>query len=219
MSDFSPEWLGLREPADADARADELLTTLRSSLTSEDLLVRDLGSGTGSRARWLSPRLPNARKWILTDLDPALLAVATASVPGATSDLRDITTLSAAELSGEGRVELTPAYHLDEPMTAGFNAHQRRTVAGRALLGPSAVPAMATAFTRLGGSVHSRTRPRHLGPDRRPLLAEWLRGWVSAACEQNPDLRPEADGYHRRRLSQEDLHATVHHEDLLAIPY
>jgi hypothetical protein len=257
MSDFSPEWLGLREPADADARADELLTTLRTSLTSEDLVVRDLGSGTGSMARWLSPRLPNAAKWILTDLDPALLAVATASVPGATSDVRDITTLTADQLSGtslvtgsalldlltaeevsnlaaacvgadcpalfalsvEGRVELTPGDPLDEPMTAGFNAHQRRTVGGRALLGPSAVPATATAFTRLGATVHRRPSPWHLGPDRRPLLDEWLRGWVSAACEQNPDLRSEADGYLERRLSQEDLHATVHHEDLLAIPY
>ena len=75
MSDFSAEWLALREPADAEARAEELLTTLQPSLASSDLVVRDLGSGTGAMARWLSPRLPSAAKWVLTDRDPALLEV------------------------------------------------------------------------------------------------------------------------------------------------
>jgi hypothetical protein len=255
MSDFSPEWLALREPADADARADELLTTLRTSLTSEDLVVRDLGSGTGSMARWLAPRLPGARKWILTDRDPALLDLAAASVPGAVPELRDITTLSSQDLSGTslvtgsalldlltaaevanlaaacvaarcpalfaltvvGRVELTPADPLDAALAAAFNAHQRRTVGGRALLGPSAVPAMATAFIRLGATVHRRPSPWRLGPDRPRLREEWLRGWVSAACEHDPSLAPRADEYLERRLS-EDVQVTVHHEDLLAIP-
>jgi hypothetical protein len=255
MSEFSTEWLALREPADADARADELLTTLRTALPADDLVVRDLGSGTGSMARWLSARLPAARKWILTERDPALLEVAAASVPGAVPDLRDLTTLTPTDLSGislvtgsalldiltadevtdlaaacvgagcpalfalsvVGRVELTPSDPLDEPLAAAFNAHQRRTVDGRALLGPAAVAAMATAFQRLGATVHTRPSPWRLGPDRPELLAEWLRGWVSAACEQNPALAPEADAYLDRRLSA-DLHATVHHEDLLAIP-
>ena len=255
MSNFSPEWLALREPADASARAEELLTTLRTSLTSEDLVVRDLGSGTGSMARWLAPRLPAARKWILTDRDPALLEVAARSVPGAIPDLRDITTLTAEDLSGTslvtgsalldlltraevtslaeacvgagcpalfalsvvGRVELTPAEPLDEEFAAAFNVHQRRVVGGRALLGPSAVPAMSTAFIRLGATVHRRPSVWRLGPDRRRLLEEWLRGWVSAACEQNPALEAKAGEYLNRRLTQ-DLRATVHHEDLLALP-
>lgn len=255
MSDFSPEWLALREPADAEARAEELLTTLRGSLASQELVVRDLGSGTGAMVRWLAQRLPGARKWILTDRDPALLRVATANVPGAVPDLRDLTTLTADDLVGTslvtgsalldlltkaevsalaeacvkagcpalfalsvtGRVELTPADPLDERLTAAFNAHQRRTVAGRALLGPSAVPAVATAFLRLGATVHRRPSPWRLGPARSELTAEWLRGWVSAACEQEPELRPQADDYLRRRLAA-DLEVTVHHEDLLALP-
>ncbi|HEX6353038.1 SAM-dependent methyltransferase [Actinophytocola sp.] len=255
MSDFSPEWLALREPADAESRADELLTTLRTSLTSSDLVVRDLGSGTGSMARWLSPRLPGTQKWVLTDQDPVLLKVAAASVPGAVPDLRDITTITAEDLAGTslvtgsalldiltstevtalatacvkarcpalfalsvvGRVELTPADPLDERMAAAFNAHQSRTVGGRALLGPSAVAATATAFIRLGATVHRRPSPWRLGPDRAQLTAEWLRGWVSAACEQEPDLRPFADDYLRRRLDG-DLRVIVHHEDLLALP-
>lgn len=255
MSDFSPEWLALREPADGQARAEELLTTLLTSLSEPDLVVRDLGSGTGSMARWLSTRLPGTQKWILTDRDPALLEVATASVPNAVPDLRDITTLTPDDLAGVslvtasalldllttaevtalaeacvtaqvpalfalsvvGRVELTPADPLDERVTAAFNAHQRRTVANRALLGPSAVPATATAFLRLGATVHRRPSVWRLSQSA--LAAEWLRGWVSAACDQDPDLQPEADEYLRRRLSEEDLQVTVHHEDLLAIPY
>jgi hypothetical protein len=254
MSDFSPEWLALREPADAEARAEELLTTLLTSLTSPDLVVRDLGSGTGSMARWLSTRLPGAHKWILTDQDPALLEVATASVPNSVPDLRDITTMTAQDLSGVslvtgsalldlltkeevaklaqacmgagcptlfalsvvGQVELTPSDPLDERMAAAFNAHQRRTVGNRTLLGPSAVPAAATAFIRLGATVHRRPSPWRLTQSR--LTAEWLRGWVAAACEQDPDLRQEADAYLQRRLSAEDLTVTVQHEDLLAIP-
>jgi hypothetical protein len=253
MSDFSPDWLALREPADAEARAGELLTTLRTFLTSTDLVVRDLGSGTGSMARWLSDRLPGTQKWILTDRDPALLNVAAASLPGAVPDLRDLTSLTAHDFAGVslvtgsalldlltkeevehlaaacagagvpvlftlsvvGQVQLTPADPLDERLTAAFNAHQRRTVDGRTLLGPSAVPAMATAFLRLGATVHRRPSPWRLDPSE--LTAEWLRGWVSAACEQDPSLRPEADDYLSRRLT-EGVHATVHHEDLLALP-
>jgi hypothetical protein len=255
MSDFSPEWLALREPADAQARAEELLTTLRTFLTSADLVVRDLGSGTGAMARWLSPRLPGTQKWVLTDQDPALLEVAAASVPGAVPDLRDLTTLTPYDLAGVslvtgsalldlltkdevanlaaacvgagcpalfalsvvGRVELAPADPLDERMAAAFNAHQRRTVGGRTLLGPSAVPAMATAFIRLGATVHRRPSPWRLGPAQAELTGQWLRGWVSAACEQDPELREDADEYLRRRLSA-DLQVTVHHEDLLALP-
>jgi hypothetical protein len=256
MSDFSLEWLALREPADAAARADELLATLLTSLSGPDLVIRDLGSGSGSMARWLGPRLPARQKWILTDRDPALLEAAAASVPDAVPDLRDITRLTADDLAGTslvtgsalldiltqaevkaiaeacvaarvpalfalsvvGQVELTPSDPLDGPLTAAFNAHQRRTVEGRTLLGPSAVPAMATAFTRLGAAVHRRPSPWRLGPAQSALTAEWLRGWVSAACEHDPDLTPAADEYLSRRLAEEDLHVTVHHEDLLALP-
>jgi hypothetical protein len=253
MSDFSPQWLALREPADASARAQELLTPLRTVLTSDDLIIRDLGSGTGSMARWLSPRLPGPQKWILMDRDPALLEVAVASVPGALADLRDITTLGPRDLAGislvtcsalldlltmaevtnlaeacvrakcpalftlsvVGRVELTPSDPLDEQLSTAFNAHQRRIVGERTLLGPSAVPAIATAFARLGATVHRRPSPWRL--TQSPLTAEWLRGWVAAACEQNPKLRPAAEEYLPRRLG-EDLKVVLHHEDLLAIP-
>ena len=74
MSVYSPEWLELREPADAAARARELPELLRGYLPHADLVIRDLGSGTGSLGRWLAGRLPGAQRWILHDHDSDLLA-------------------------------------------------------------------------------------------------------------------------------------------------
>ena len=50
-------------------------------------------------------------------------------------------------------------------------------------------------------------------------MAEWLRGWVGAAKEQDPAL--PADAYLERRLEQCSrgaLFAIVHHTDLWADP-
>src|SRR5690625_7190967 len=51
---FTPEWLTLRESADAEARA----TAPLSLLYGHGRVVADLGCGTGSMGRWLSPLLP-----------------------------------------------------------------------------------------------------------------------------------------------------------------
>jgi SAM-dependent methyltransferase len=103
---YSPTWLELREPADAAARATVLLDRLRPEslrrTASGDLVVRDLGCGTGSMARWLSPRLPGPQHWVLQDRDAQLLAHAAATVagPSATVETRcaDLAGLTAADL-------------------------------------------------------------------------------------------------------------------------
>ncbi|WP_457205280.1 class I SAM-dependent methyltransferase [Nocardioides sp. P5_C9_2] len=87
-------WLALREPVDAHARSEELVEVLRGRLTTrvtastshdgrspagpspDRLVVHDLGSGTGSTARWLAPRLAAGQRWVLHDRDPDLLAIA-----------------------------------------------------------------------------------------------------------------------------------------------
>ena len=78
-----PDWLALREDADAAARAPELVDVLRASLgtRARPVLVRDLGCGTGSMGRWLAGRLPGPQTWVLHDRDPRLLARAAASAP------------------------------------------------------------------------------------------------------------------------------------------
>lgn len=268
---FDPDWLALREPADAAARAADLLVPLRDHLAARSagpLVVRDVGCGTGSQGRWLAGRLAGRQHWILTDRDPALLARAAATAQGEAADGSpvtnqtqegDLTGLRAGDLVGislltgsalldlltagevdrlaaacaaagcpalftlsvAGRVELDPPDPLDAGLTAAFNAHQRRRVSGRALLGPDAPDAAAGAFARHGATVHRRPSPWRLGPADSALTAAWLRGWCAAAVEQDPELADPSAGYLRRRLGQAAagrLRVLVHHIDLLALP-
>lgn len=102
--EFSESWLSLREPADADARAADLVELIPGPVR----VIRDLGCGTGSLGRWLAPRLPAPQHWIMVDRDPALLSFAQAHMPfeGITVEtaLGDVTSLTAADLSGSDLV-------------------------------------------------------------------------------------------------------------------
>ena len=121
----SAGWLALREPADAAARATELVEEVRSHLaTDRDTWVHDLGCGTGSMARWLAPRLPGPQHWVLYDRDAELLPVADADSPREASDgapvsretkQRDITRLDPGDLAG---ASLITASALLDMMTA-----------------------------------------------------------------------------------------------------
>ncbi|MFF5757191.1 trans-aconitate methyltransferase [Streptomyces longwoodensis] len=266
---YAPEWLQLREGADASARAVDLLDPLRIRLAnlpgrSGGAVVHDLGCGTGSMGRWLAPRLDGAQHWVLHDRDPYLLHFAAVASPRAAADGSRVTvetrrgdvarltpdalagaslvtasalldvltreevgTLAAAcagagcpallTLSVAGRVELAPADALDEEIAAAFNAHQRRD----GLLGPDAVTVAAEAFADRGATVKIQPSPWRLGPAEAALTAQWLRGWVGAAVEQRPELAARAERYLAARLAAcaaGDLHVTVHHSDLLALP-
>jgi len=264
-SPVTPDWLALREPADAAARAVELVDRLCGWLQErpdEPIVVRDLGCGTGSMARWLAGRLPRRQHWLLHDRDPVLVERAMAQLPeAATAEPRigDLTDLDAAQLTGTtlvtasalmdlltageverlaaacaaagcaalialsvtGSVLITPADPFDAAFASAFDAHQRRTVDGRRLLGPDSAPATAAAFDRHGMAVVRAPSPWRLGPDEAPLIEQWLRGWVAAACEQRPALVAEAEAYLGRRLAaaeRGELRVVVGHADLLALP-
>ncbi|WP_367131813.1 class I SAM-dependent methyltransferase [Saccharothrix sp. HUAS TT1] len=258
MSTFAPEWLSLREKADAEARALDLVDRLDEiDLNRTPLVVRDLGCGTGSMGRWLSGRLGGRQRWVLHDRDPRLLSIAAATMTGVAIETRegDLTGLTAADLAGTslvtasalldlltadevdglaaacvgagcpalltlsvaGRVEFDPAEPVDAEFEAAFNAHQRRVVGGRRLLGPDAAQVAVAAFERRGAAVTTSPSPWRLGPDQAALAGEWLRGWVAAAVEQEPRLAGEAPGYLRRKLDG-GPRVVVHHTDLLAVP-
>jgi glycosyltransferase involved in cell wall biosynthesis len=77
----SSEWLRLREPADAAARASELAEKVRSYLpTHGGATIHDLGCGTGSMARWLAVRLPGPQYWVTYNRDISALVRASAAV-------------------------------------------------------------------------------------------------------------------------------------------
>jgi hypothetical protein len=115
---YSPAWLRLREGADADARATALLPPLRRALAGGlsggvppagvppageppdggPRVICDLGCGTGAMGRWLAPRLPGRQHWIMCDRDPALLALAAATMAGtAASGAADGAAVTAAD--------------------------------------------------------------------------------------------------------------------------
>ncbi|BCJ46552.1 trans-aconitate methyltransferase [Actinoplanes ianthinogenes] len=97
--EFSPDWLALREPADADARSLDLVGLLPQPVK----VIRDLGCGTGSLGRWLAPRLPVPQFWILTDRDHDLLEIAADRMPEGVNvaiDERDVTALTRDDLTG-----------------------------------------------------------------------------------------------------------------------
>jgi trans-aconitate methyltransferase len=83
----SPGWLALREPADAAARARDLVVELRRHLPrTGPMVIHDLGCGTGAMGRWLAPLLPGPQLWVLHDRDADLLETVTADPPGRAAD-------------------------------------------------------------------------------------------------------------------------------------
>nr|WP_040704250.1 class I SAM-dependent methyltransferase [Nocardiopsis salina] len=174
---FAPEWLALRENADAEARATETPALFYGHGT----LVADLGCGTGSMARWLVPRLPGSGRWLLVDRDPALLELARRSVPAPARTLEaDLDTLHPGDLRGASLVVASAlldlltedqAVHLARTVVElGCPALFTLTVLGRVELWPSDPwdGEFAAAF-----DAHQR-RGGRLGPDAAPLLTEVL---------------------------------------------
>jgi SAM-dependent methyltransferase len=81
MSDFSPEWLDLREPADIRARSSDVGDAVAARFALRDELhVLDLGAGTGANLRAIASLLPARQTWKLVDHDPALLTRAKAKL-------------------------------------------------------------------------------------------------------------------------------------------
>jgi hypothetical protein len=77
MSEFSPDWLRLREPADHRARDKRLMKETARLLDGKPAVrIVDLGSGLGSNLRALSPHIRADQDWRLLDHDAMLLAAA-----------------------------------------------------------------------------------------------------------------------------------------------
>lgn len=179
--DCAPDWLALREPADAAARSTELVGGLAPAV------VHDLGCGTGSMLRWLAPRLRTPQHWVLHDRDAALLERAVADLPpGVTAETRpgDLTALHAGSLTS-ARGTLVTASALLDLLTAeevdgiaaacagaGCPALLAMTVSGEVRIDP---PDPFDAELAAAFDAHQR-RPvdgrRRLGPDAGPAAVE-----------------------------------------------
>ncbi|WP_458246521.1 class I SAM-dependent methyltransferase [Streptomyces sp. MAI_2237] len=188
---YAPEWLELREPADAAARSHDLLDPLRIRLANlpgkAGLVIHDLGCGTGSMGRWLASRLDGAQHWVLHDRDPYLLHFAAVASPRSAADgsrvsvetrRGDVARLTADGLAGASLVTASALLDVltreeletlaDACTGAGCPALLTLSVAGRVELSPS--DPMDAEITD-AFNAHQR-RDGLLGPDA-----------VDAACE------------------------------------
>jgi hypothetical protein len=222
VGDFDPAWLAAREPADHEARAGALAEALRAAIRpagsdgstdSGALTVRDLGSGTGSLARWLAPLLDGPQHWVLYDRDPRLLELAADATAGLTdatgrpvqvrTATADLTALSAADLAGSAAVtasallDLLTAAEVDALAracaAAGCPVLWTLSVTGEVVLDP-ADPLdgpLAAAF-----DAHQRRpcpRGRLLGPDAPDAATAALRRHGMAVHSAESPWRLDSD--------------------------
>ena len=75
MSEFSADWLALREPYDLAARNALVLDTVANAFRGQAAIsVVDLACGTGATLRAVGPHLPPRQAWRLVDNSLSLLA-------------------------------------------------------------------------------------------------------------------------------------------------
>lgn len=88
MSEFSADWLALREPVDAASRSMRLARVVADALPRYRAVeILDLGTGTGANVRYLAGKLPLPQRWLLVDRDERLLSLAPQAWPARCLDL------------------------------------------------------------------------------------------------------------------------------------
>jgi trans-aconitate methyltransferase len=196
----SPDWLDIRERADAASRSRELVSLLRPRLPARGrLVIHDLGCGSGAMGRWLSPLLPVPQHWVLYDRDLDLLALAAADRSRLAADasmvtvewrLSDVTELTPGDLAGASLVTASALLDLltrdeltrliDTCAGAGCPVLLALSVSGRVQVLPQDPldDRIAAAF-----NAHQRRMTRRgllLGPDAVHVAVD---GFAQRGCE------------------------------------
>jgi SAM-dependent methyltransferase len=131
LSGFTADWLALREPADALARAGTLVAPHGAGTRR----VLDLGAGTGANLRYLAPRLGGRQEWLAVDADAALLGAlaSRAAPPGIEVRTRRLDLARDLGVLPLGRFDLvTAAALLDLVSAAWLEALAARCATARA---------------------------------------------------------------------------------------
>jgi hypothetical protein len=181
----TPDWLGLREPADHAARAVDLAVELDAHLglrggNGREIVVRDLGCGSGSMGRWLAPRLHATQHWFVHDRDADLALQAALTVPApATPVVGDLDAIEPASAPADLVVCSALLDLLRAPdvarlariiTTAGAPALLTLTVTGEVAIDP---PDPLDAEIAAAFDAHQR-RDSRLGPDAADVTADAL---------------------------------------------
>ena len=109
MTEFSADWLALREPYDHVARNPAVLDEVAGLFVDQpSISVVDLACGTGSTFRAIAEHLPSRQSWRLVDNDLGLLARAAnlARSPGIGIVTRPVDLVRDLELALEGPLDL-----------------------------------------------------------------------------------------------------------------
>lgn len=139
MSGFPADWLALRETADRRARSRSVIAAVAGWAERQPhhrpLRVVDLGAGTGSTLRALSPHLHRPQTWTLIDHDRDLLAIA-GQRARAMQRHRVHVQMTAADLTSPELVagaldwaDLTTASALFDLVSKAWCCHLVRTIA------------------------------------------------------------------------------------------
>ncbi|MEM7289484.1 MAG: class I SAM-dependent methyltransferase [Pseudomonadota bacterium] len=179
MSEFSSNWLDLREPLDHAARSDTILSAVgHYFLNDGPLTIADIGSGTGSTMRALSPTISNLTHWNLIDADAALLekAAKTKGFGQVTCHVADLSQSLEAVLDTKPNLVTTSAFldlvsadwletFIDAIVQHNLPFYAALTFDGRASCNPAHAlePAILDAFNQ-----HQKTDKgfgASLGPD------------------------------------------------------
>jgi hypothetical protein len=195
VTKVSPRWLALREPADADARARDLVERLEQALPASGCrVIHDLGCGTGAMGRWLAPLLAGQQHWVLHDRDAELLALAAAGRPGPAADgaavtvevrHTDVARLRARDLAGASLITASALLDLltenelerlaGACAAAGSPILLTLSVTGRVEITPAAPLDRRVAAAFNAHQRRATERGRLLGPDAVGFAAEAFR--------------------------------------------
>ncbi len=157
MSDFTPEWLSLREAVDRRSRDRKLLAWLRNRFAATGrTTICELGAGSGSLLRALAPELAQRQEWRLLDADPDNLKAADEGLRAWADEVRECG--SGLALTRAGREILV---HLEE---RDLNEELETCLEGADLVATS-------ALFDLAGPAWLGRLARALAADRRPLYA------------------------------------------------
>jgi SAM-dependent methyltransferase len=122
-------------------------------------------------------------------------------------------------LSADGRLSWRPEAPEDKTIRERFAAHQRSDKGFGPALGPDAARYLARRLEALGQQVVFERSDWRLGPAHAPLLSATLEGWIGTVQEVRHDqLIKHWAEVRRRQLAAGQLHLTVGHVDLLALP-
>jgi hypothetical protein len=191
----SAGWLALREPADAAARAADLVDPLTPRLPATGRrVIHDVGCGSGAMGRWLAPLLPGPQHWVLHDQDRDLLKLAEVDRPRWAADgaavtvepkQSDITRLDASDLAdaslitGSALLDLLTRGELTALVAAcvgvGCPALLTLSVVGRVDLSPADRLDRRIAAAFDAHQCRTTERGRLLGPDAVAVAVEQFR--------------------------------------------